>query len=88
VHISNHYLNLEPVVINLARQFGYKLASIDYEEADDEWWLYGSTWVLLSRSEQVINRPAIRDAASVVNTNSTKVPLWTDDFASLFQILR
>lgn len=88
MHISNHYLNLEPVVINLARQFGYKLASIDYEEADDEWWLYGSTWVLLSRSEQVINRPAIRDAASVVNTNSTKVPLWTDDFASLFQILR
>ncbi len=88
VHISNHYLNLEPVVINLARQFGYKLASIDYEEAEDEWWLYGSTWVLLSRSEQVINRPAIRDAASVINTNSTKVPLWTDDFASLFQILR
>jgi spermidine synthase len=88
VHISNHYLNLEPVVINLARQFGYKLASIDYEEAEDEWWLYGSTWVLLSRSAQVINRPAIRDAASVVNTNSTKVPLWTDDFASLFQILR
>jgi hypothetical protein len=88
VHISNHYLNLEPVVINLARQFGYKLASIDYEEADDDWWLYGSTWVLLSRSAEVLNRPAIRDAASVVNTNSTKVPLWTDDFASLFQILR
>jgi spermidine synthase len=88
VHISNHYLNLEPVVVNLARQFHYKLASIDYEEAEDEWWLYGSTWVLLSRSEQVMSLPAIRDAASMVSTNSTKVPLWTDDFASLFQILR
>ena len=88
VHISNHYLDLEPVVVNLARHFGYKLASIDYEETDEEWWLYGSTWVLLSRNEQVINRPAIRNAASTVNTNSTKVPLWTDDFASLFQILR
>ena len=32
VHISNHYLDLEPVVVNLARHFGYKLASIDYEE--------------------------------------------------------
>jgi hypothetical protein len=88
VHISNHYLNLEPVVVNLARHFGYKLASIDFEENEEEWWLYGSTWILLSRSEQIMNRPDIRNAASTVNTNSIKVPLWTDDFASLFQILR
>ena len=38
------------------------------------WWLYSSTWVLLSRNEQIINSPAIRDAASTVNTNGTKVP--------------
>jgi spermidine synthase len=88
VHISNHYLDLEPVVVKLARHFGYKLASIDYEESDDTWWLYSSTWVLLSRSEQIINSPAIRSAASVVKINNIKVPLWTDDFASLFQILR
>jgi spermidine synthase len=87
VHISNHYLDLEPVVVNLARQFGYKLASIDYEETGDTWWLYSSTWVLLSRSEQIIKSPAIRSAASTVKTNAYKVPLWTDDFASLFQIL-
>ena len=57
MHISNHYLDLEPVVVNLARHFGYKLASIDYEENDEEWWLYGSTWMLLSRSEQILNSP-------------------------------
>ena len=88
VHISNHYLDLEPVVVNIARHFGYKLASIDFEENDEEWWLYSSTWVLLSRNERIINSPAIRSAASTVKTNSTRVPLWTDDFASLFQILR
>ena len=88
VHISNHYLDLEPVVANLARHFGYRLASIDYEESDDTWWLYSSTWVLLSHNEQILNSPAIRSAASTVKTNSIKVPLWTDDFASLFQILR
>ena len=88
MHISNHYLDLEPVVVNLARHFRYKLASIDYEETDDSWWLYSSTWVLLSHSEQIINSPSIRGAASTVNTNRIKVPLWTDDFASLFQILR
>ena len=88
VHVSNHYLDLEPVVVNLARQFGYKLASIDFEEDTEEWWFYGSTWILLSHSEEILNRPAIRNAAGTVNTKSTKVPLWTDDFASLFQILR
>jgi hypothetical protein len=90
VHISNHYLDLEPVVVKLAREFGYKLAAIDYDDTENEgeWWLYSSTWVLLSRNEQIINSPAIREAAYTVSTNSLKGPLWTDDFASLFQILK
>ena len=89
VHISNHYLDLEPVVVNLARHFGYKLAAIDYDDTDDEgeWWLYSSTWILLSRNESLINSPSIQAAAYTIKTKSTKVPLWTDDFASLFQIL-
>jgi hypothetical protein len=32
--------------------------------------------------------PAIHNAASTVKTNSVKIPLSIDDFASLFQILR
>ena len=88
VHISNHYLDLEPVVLNLARYFSYRQAVIDYEENEEEWWLYSSTWVLLTRSEQIINSPAIRHAVSTAQTNSLKVPLWTDDFASLFPIIR
>src|SRR2546422_4110843 len=31
VHISNHYLDLEPVVVNVAKHFGFKLALIDFE---------------------------------------------------------
>ena len=88
VHISNQYLDLEPVVVNLARHFGYRLASIDFDENDEEWWLYSSTWVLLSRNDRIIDSLAIRSAASTVKTNNTRVPLWTDDFASLFPILR
>ena len=34
VHISNHYLDLEPVVVNLARHFGYSWPSIEYEETE------------------------------------------------------
>lgn len=88
VHISNHYLDLEPVVANLARQFGFGLATIDYEETDEAWWLYSSTWILLSRNQKVLDTPAIRAAATPAKPRPRNVPQWTDDFASLFQILR
>ena len=76
------------MVLNLAREFHYRVALIDYDESDDEWWLYGSTWVLLSRDERLIESGPIHNACSALSTNASKVPLWTDDFASLFQILR
>lgn len=88
IHISNHYVDLEPVVVNLARYFGYRLALIDYEEDEEKWWLYGSTWILLTRNETFLNSPAIRQAAGKVKTMTPTVPLWTDDFTSLYQILR
>lgn len=87
VHVSNHYLDLEPVVTALAKEFGYRQAIIDYDELEDQWWLYASTWVLLSRDAQALAAPAIRDYARAPSkTNS--VPIWTDDFASLYQILK
>lgn len=96
VHISNRYLDLEPVVRNLAKHFQYQLANInlpegdssfDEEEEDSAWWNYSSTWILLTRGEKILQSPAISDAASAVNTNAVTIPLWTDDFASVFQIL-
>ncbi len=88
VHISNHYLDLQPVVSNLARHFNYQMATIDYDENDEEWWLYGSTWILLSRDSNVIHSPAIQRAANTPRAAPHPLPLWTDDFTSLFQILK
>jgi hypothetical protein len=86
VHVSNHYLDLEPVVVNLARQFQYQLAIIDYDEEEDDWWYYSSTWLLLSRNRELIGRAEIQASATTPKTNS--LPLWTDDFASLLQIFQ
>jgi hypothetical protein len=87
VHISNHFLDLEPVVLNLARHFNYRATRIDYDELGDRPWLYNSTWMLLSRNQALLDSPAIANAAGRLHTNNM-VPLWTDDFASLFQILK
>jgi hypothetical protein len=88
VHISNHYLDLEPVVRNLAREFHYEVAAVDYDETDEEWWLYSTTWLLLSRDTAKLHAPPLRDYISPPPKKEKSVPLWTDDFASLFQILR
>jgi hypothetical protein len=88
VHISNHYLDLEPVVIKLARHFDYNYVAIDYDDSDEEWWLYSSTWILLSADGALLNTPAIRSAANPVKIKPIQLPLWTDDFASLYQILK
>jgi hypothetical protein len=88
VHISNHYLDLEPVVRNLAREFHYEVAAVDYDETDDEWWLYSTSWLLLSRDTAKLHAPPLRDFVSPPPKKEKTVPLWTDDFASLFQILR
>jgi tetratricopeptide (TPR) repeat protein len=87
-HISNGHLNLEPVVLNLARRYNYESAIIEYQGPREQWWNQLSTWVLLSRNDELINSPAIRESTRPAQADAGTVPLWTDDFASLFQIIR
>ncbi len=94
VHISNRYLDLEPVVLNLAKHHGYNVATIEFddEERDESseesaWWFYSSTWMLLSHDEELLQRPEIQKIARKHKKHVRNIPLWTDDFASLFQVL-
>ncbi|MGA3162827.1 MAG: fused MFS/spermidine synthase [Verrucomicrobiota bacterium] len=88
VHITNRSLDLEPVVINLARRFNYKATIVKDVGTPGKWWIQPSVWMLLSHSEEIINSPTIHLAARPLQTNFESIPLWTDDFTSLFQILR
>jgi uncharacterized protein with PIN domain len=62
------------------------MAMIDFDETEEEWWKYSSTWMLLTRDSQLLDRPDIKSASLTIRTND--IPLWSDDFASLFQILK
>lgn len=88
VHISNHFLDLEPVVRAMAKEFQFYAAVIDYDENPEEWWLYSSTWVLLTRDETLLQMPEISAVASPLLGARRKEVLWTDDFTSLFQVLK
>lgn len=91
VHISNHFLDLAPVVANLAAHFNLKQATVDdnRDEQDPNWWHYDSTWILLTRSQIFLNAPDILSAHQKTGVpTARKVALWTDDFSSLVPILK
>ena len=81
VHISNRYLDLEPVLAGLAEQFGYNLRRVD-SPAFPELGQFPAEWVLLT--------PA--DPAAVAHRLAADGPsreiLWTDAQSNLFDILR
>ena len=94
VNISNRYLDLRPVVENAAKAFGFQTIHVNSEdgmgEQDEEsaWWLYGSSWMILSKNTEFMNRGPLRHAASPALTKPNTIPLWTDDYASMFTILQ
>lgn len=93
VNISNRYLDLRPVIENAARAFKLQSHHINSEdggesEEDSGWWLYASTWMVLSRNQEFMDRPALRNAASAPVTGPNTIPLWTDDYTSMFKVLQ
>jgi hypothetical protein len=88
VHVSNLSLNLEPVVLNLAKEFGYSAQVIEQRASNEMHGLLPSTWILLSKDPNLTNAPTINAAARAPRPTSFQVPLWTDDFNGLFTVLR
>src|SRR6266542_2527154 len=84
VHISNRYLDLEPVVKGLADAFDLDASLVDVA---DEGAFWASTWILLSPQGDVLQRSGIDDDAQELEVEKP-VRLWTDDYSNLFQVLK
>ena len=88
VHISNKNLDLEPVLANVARECHYQMAVIESNtEGPHPFWKLEAGWVLLTRNQAFLDSSNIRKAIKPPEPHQKKVPLWTDDFTSLYQIL-
>ncbi len=85
LHITNGYLDLRPVIKQLASH--YNLFG-GWAHSDSTGRLTAaSDWVLLARNTRVIGQPAI--AAKLKPLNATPgVRMWTDGYSNLFQVLR
>lgn len=88
VHISNRYLDLRPVVEAMAKHYGLHYATISDNPSEDDWWLYRTTWMLLSADAARLQVKEIADAAEEPSDSDAPLIHWTDDRASLFGVLR
>jgi spermidine synthase len=85
VHISNRHLDLSPVVFGMSQHFNVGIRTVNNDN-DDGIGDAASEWVLLTHNREFLEAPALKDAGTEVNPEK-KVPLWTDQYSNLFQIL-
>ncbi len=87
VHISNKYLNLEPVVAANAARLGVAALTIDDNRPDSDETCFGSTWVVL------MTKPTAQSQAEMAIPGKPLSPSpdfrpWTDDFSNMWSILK
>jgi len=86
VHISNKYLNLEPVVSAAATALNKEAVMITNSD-DHAKGIYAATWVLLGDHQALAGAPQIEQAGTVLAPAGAKY-LWTDDYSSLLKLLK
>ena len=88
INISNVHLKLQPVVEKLAQHFKLNTADILFRDPNAPFWITASDWILLSRDEGLLNHQVFQERKSPPTQNLAAVPLWTDEYTSLFGILK
>ena len=86
VHVSNTYVDLAPVVEQLAAKLGLSLAAV--HDMGGKPWLFPSDWLLLSPDAESIRLAEIRQTPRDPVAARAELPVWSDDYTSLWPLLR
>ena len=88
IHISNRYIELEPVLAAAAKHRGLTARTRD-DNPQDRQLLTPSSWVLLTRDPQQLERlAAARPDAPWTKLKPPAPQVWTDDHASILPYIR
>jgi hypothetical protein len=86
VHISNKYLDLEPVVAAAATWFGKEAVMISNLD-DHQKGVYVASWILVGSRTGFVGQSRIEKAGTILAPAKNRA-LWTDDYSSLLKILK
>jgi len=89
LHISNRYLNLEPVVANIASDAGLAVLIQDYDPDTEDYQAGGSssTWVAVARDPNDFESLHL-DERWQYPASDPAVGVWTDDYSNILRTLR
>jgi SAM-dependent methyltransferase len=85
VHISNRYLDLQPVLEGEVHAT-QKIARVVDTEDDDTQDVFGATWVLITSPATGFTGDILSNSAPLDSKKTVR--LWTDDYSNLFKILK
>lgn len=85
-HISNRYLDLEPVLAALVEDAGLA-AVLQAHGAEPEQGVFGSVWVMVGRSPDSLAAFATDGRWQPLEVQAG-IGVWTDDFSSVLSVLR
>ncbi|MCX5661909.1 MAG: fused MFS/spermidine synthase [Planctomycetota bacterium] len=85
LHISNHFLDLEPVARGLAQSLGRPAQIIESPGDAERHGTEPSVWVVITNNPQFLATLGLRRPHTQPQDRTL---LWTDDFSSLWQVLR
>ena len=86
-HISNQTLDLEPVVRGLAQQCECTTLFVP-DKSDSSRGVMASAWMIVTKNSAFLAANEIRRAARPLPAAPAPPLVWTDDFASLWQVLK
>ena len=86
LHISNRYLNLEPVCLGDATAYGKMAMTVD-DDGEEAPYMSSSTWVLLTSNAAWFDAPSFKGADMHPAKSVPNFRPWTDDYSNLFQIV-
>src|SRR3984885_15154109 len=85
-HVSNQYINLEPVVAAIAGDAGMKAGSV-HSRGDEQNGFYYADWILVTANETLLSQPEIVNNGFTTPLQAN-VRLWTDNYSSVFPLLK
>ncbi len=86
-HITNRYLDLQPVMAAAAQHYGKTALLYDLEPDDDDLYCRHTTWVLMMSPERATALSAPLQDGKPLLPRPGFAP-WTDSFSNLFSILK
>lgn len=87
IHITNRFLDLAPVVRSEGEATGYRTALVN-SPGDPGRGVGKADWMILTTNGKFLGTPEVREKLAPQPAPTSSSLLWTDDFASLWQILK